>query len=255
MRKQKTKSNSKRRMTWIEGKAFYNQPRRRMRVHDNIYQAALQLHVIDAIRRSCRVDEEGLFDVCVEEVQSDGVIAGEFRLLVKLIDMTIDDKQPEKAAVILKANLRRIKEHWRREDTCHSLELFDDRYLNGSGVLALGAAITYELLDLDPAEVDEAVMGETLKAAYGRRKTQEHKRKGKELQKKLKQLLSLHEPAIRGAADRYVRFQYLFDGELERFMTSEELETEDEDELRSERYYRGWFGKFNRAYGFEPQWK
>ena len=38
-------------------------------------------------------------------------------------------------------------------------------------------------------------------------------------------------------------------------MTSEELKREDEDELRSKRYYLGWFGKFNRAYGFEPQWK
>ncbi len=251
MNRHKRRHKSKRRTAWIEGRAFHNQARPRVRLQGELHQAALQLEVIDAIRRSCEVDEEGLFDDCVEEVLGDEELAGEFKLLVKLVDMIIDDRQPEKAATILKANLGRINEYYHREDTCHSLAIFDEGYLNGNGALALGAAIVYELMDLDPVKVDEAVMGETLQAAYGRRKTREQQSRGKELQEKLKRLLSLDEGAVQEAADRYVRYRYEFNGDLKRFMTCEH-ETGD---YRSERYYRGWFGKFNGAFGFEPQWK
>ena len=237
----------KRRRLHLNGTRALFQAHPRMRVPSQSHPFMHQLHVVDAICRSSKIDTEDLYGDALREVRQEQN-AGVFADLSSLVTGTLSGEPGDKvfeAAHQLLSGMDRFHDD---DEAYASILEFNRRFLNNNGHVALFMSLILEAAALNPAEMDAHRGGEALVAAYGQRRTQGHKRLGSQLQRRVKRLPSIDEPGFIEAADRYVRYRYLDNGSLPAYTKRQELE----GNVRSGSYLRKWFEKFDKAFGFPP---
>ena len=217
----------------------------RMRVVDVMLPYLHQTHVIRAITHHPEIDKEDLYGQALRGLRHGNngkalSVFGEF--VPKATSATpLDDKSYAPVRRLLSNGLQQVDEH-----TCTIIREFNRRYLNDKGMSALLALLTFDAADLDPAAIDVSRGGQALEATYGPRKTRQAKELGEQIQLRIKKLMSSDEAATIEAANRYVEYRYIHDGNFSTYKKCRELK----DEPSIHRYYRGWFRKFNKALGF-----
>lgn len=223
------------------------QVRPRMRVPEEMLDHTYRFYTVDAVRRHPEIDQENLYEKALQELVQDetaDVLADLSTSIEALLSGGLKGKELETSRRILDRASRLDSS----DDAYPSIAEFNRRYLNENGIIALLTLLIFDAADLDPVAIDTYRGGETLLAAYGPRKTQQHKRTGTALQAMLKQFPSVDESATREAADRYVEYRFLDGGSLPDYI----IRTELAGDPRGNTYLRGWFKKFDQALGFPP---
>ena len=225
------------------------QARTRMRTSKILYPAALQVHVVEAIRDSDAIDKDDLYGKVlreVREVEGAQAVVGEVASIVKGIATGTSRGIDIKLVEATRAKVRRL---FVEAAVCiPSAEVFNSRFLNGNGLGALAAAITFDLLDLDPGEFDASVGGVVKEAAYGPRQTRRQRRWGPKFQRLLKTYESVEEDAIRHAASCYLVYRYRCEGRWRDYEVRMELAGQPSGGSQM----REWFRDFDEAFGFPP---
>ena len=237
----------KRHRLQLKGMQGRFQLRSRMRVPRVSLPFMCQLHVVDAIRRSSEIDTEDLYGKALREVshgQNALVLADLSTLVAGAMSGEPDGKVLE-AAERTYSGLGRLEGG---DDAYPNIVEFNRRFLNSKGHTALLNVLVLKAAELDPAEIDAFRGGEALVAAYGPRRTRQHKKLGAKLQRQIKQFDAMDEPGTMEAADRYVKYRYLDNGSMPAYRRRQELE----GNARNYSYLRNWFGKFDQALGFPP---
>ena len=223
------------------------QARGRMRVPGRSRSFMYQVHVVDAIRRSGEIDTADLFGNALRDIThgQNSIVFAELSSLV----MGAISGEPVgnvlEAAGRAMSGLGRLEED---DDAYANIVEFDRRFLNSNGLMALLNVLILKAAELDPAAIDAFRGKASLVAAYGPRKTRQHRKLGVQLQSQIKKFDVVDEPATMEAADRYVEYRYLHHGSLPDYKRSQELE----GNARHDNYLRKWFRKFDQALGFPP---
>ena len=220
------------------------QLRSRMRVPSPMIPAMYQFHVIQAIRRNPEVDKEGRYSKALGDVTS-GRNREAFDRVFKTIEQAMTGTRARRKRKLLLMDSRWLEVN---EDARLNINEFNSRFLNNTGAGALLMALTLDAIPLDPIAIDTFRGGDAINAAYGERRTQEQKRVGVALQQQLKQFGVLDEPATEDAADCYAEYRFLYGGDFPDYVREKELE----GTARSEKYYRVWFKRFDKALGHLP---
>ena len=203
-----------------------------------------RIYVVDAIRRHPEIDSENLYEKALLELiqgETSDVLADLSTAIGALLSGALQGKE-QATAIRLLDRLSRLDAS---DDAYPSIAEFNRMFLNENGLVELLTVLIFDAADLDPVAIDKHRGGEALPAAYGPRKTQQHKKVGKALQGMLKQFPSVDEPATRDAADCYVEYRFLDHGSFTDYMRRAELT----GDARSESYIRRWFGKFDQSLG------
>ena len=221
------------------------QVRPRMRVPKEMLGQTYRFYIVDAIRRHPEIDRENLYEKALQELVQDktaDVLADLSTSIEALLSGALRGKEQSTARRLLDRASRLDAS----DDAYPSISEFNRRYLNDNGLIPLLTVLIFDAADLDPVAIDTFRGGETLLAAYGPRKTQQHKRTGTALQAMLKQFPSVDESATREAADRYVEYRFLDGGSLPDYIRRTELA----GDPRGNTYLRKWFKKFDQSLGF-----
>ncbi len=129
------------------------QARPRMRVPTALLPSLHQFHVIRAITRHPKIDEEGLYGQTLAEFthgnNAEAFYAfGEF--VYKVTSGTLpDDKNDAPVQPLLNIGLRDVDEH-----TCSKIREFNLRYLNDTDISALLTLLAFDAAGLDLAAID-----------------------------------------------------------------------------------------------------
>ena len=217
----------------------------RMRIPPMLLPHVHQVHVINAIRANNQVDSDGLYARALDDVvhgENAAVFADVARLIEKVVTGKLKGLEVETAVRTL-SGLHRIDLD---DESYPNLRLFNHRFLNNSGLNALVTVLISDAAQLDAVTIDQYRGGENMSAAYGPRRTRQHKKMGKSIQALLKQFTAVDEPATREAAERYVEYRFLDHGNLLNYMRRAELD----GSSRSERYLRKWFRYFDDAFRY-----
>ena len=217
----------------------------RMRIPPILLPHVRQVHVIHAIRANAEIDTDNLFARALDDVthgQNASVFAGVATFMEKMVTGKLRGSEFAEAIAIL-SGLHKIDLN---DESYPNVRLFNRRFLNDRGLIALVTLLVTDAAELDTAAIDRFRGGETLSAAYGQRRTRQQKVVGKNTQELLKLFAPLDEPAMKEAAERYVSYRFLHNGDLADYMKREQLE----GNRRSERYLRQWFQKFDDAFGY-----
>ena len=223
------------------------QARSRMRVPSYMIQSTHQLYLVEAIRRNPAIDTDGLYFQALRDIII-GNNKAVFADVAEFVDRVVSGKlkgNRQAAAVKTLLGVHRLN---RAVNAYFNISEFNRRFLNDKGLFALLTILVLDAMNLDLVAIDTFRGEEGLSAAYGPRETQQQKRSGRELQKRLKQFAALDEPATVEAADRYVEYRFLDQGSLPDYKKRTELE----GNPRSDLYLRQWFRKFDKALGYLP---
>ena len=224
------------------------QQRHRMRIPQSMLEITYQMHVVEAIRRNHEIGEDDLYGRALADLtQRDNltVFTDLSELITGVTSGRLKGQEIDAAARVMHGAER--LEH--DDDAYPSITEFNNRFLNGRGLVALlNILMMRDAAKLDLDVVDKFRGGEALLAVYGPRRTRPQKRLGVGLQTILKQLPTVDESATMEAADRYVEYRFLDHGSLPGYKRRRELE----GDSPSDRYLREWFGKFDRALGYRP---
>ena len=221
------------------------QARPRMRVPPDLLQHTYQIHVIEAICRNPEIDENDLYCRALKDI-THGDNSAIFADVSELIEREVAGKligNKLDAAKRVFSGLRRLNAD---VDAYQNIFEFNRRFLNDRGIFALSTMLIRDAARLDLVAIDTFRGGETIAAAYGPRRTQRHKKLGRDLQQRLKQFAALDEPATAEAADRYVEYRFLDHGNFPGYKKGKEFE----GDIPSDKYLRGWFRKFDKALGY-----
>ncbi len=223
------------------------QVRSRMRVPEEMLDHTYRFYIVDAIRRHPKIDLENLYEKALKELVQDetaDVLADLSTSIEALLSGALKGKELATACRLLdRASSLNSSDH-----DYPSIAEFNRRYLNDNGLIPLLTVLIFDAAELDPVAIDTYRGGETLLAAYGPRKSRQHKRTGTALQAMLKQFPSVDESATREAADRYVEYRFLDGGSLPAYIRRIELA----GDPRGNTYLREWFRKFDQSLGFPP---
>ena len=223
------------------------QVRSRMRIPREMLDHTYRFYVVDAIRRHPEIDRENLYGKALQELdqgETSAVLADLSSSIGELLAGELKGKEVTAANRLL-TSARRLDSG---DDAYPSIVEFNSKFLNENGLIALLTALIFEATKLDPVAIDTYRGQDALLAAYGPRRTQQHKRLGKTLQGLLKQFPVVDEPATKEAADRYVEYRFLDQGSLTDYIRRTALA----GDSRSDSYIRRWFRKFDQSLGFPP---
>ena len=217
----------------------------RMRIPHILLPHVHQIYVINAIRDNKQVDPDDLYARAIGDFVR-GKNGEAFAELGGLIERSVTGKivGSEVDSVIL--TLFALQKLDLRDEDFPNVQLFNHKFLNDRGIVALVTVLTFDAAQLDAAAMDRFRGGENLTAAYGPRRTRQHKETGKSVQELLKQFASVDEPAYREAAQRYVEYRFRDLGNFQRYLARAELS----GNPRSERHLRDWFRRFDDALGY-----
>lgn len=219
----------------------------RMRVPIEARPFALQLHVVRAVRRNRELNAEASFRRALEDLkrgQHSQVLVEVGTLIRQAVAKELEGREVAAATRVL-ARLGSLDDG---DGVCPQIEAFNRDFLNGNGIDALLWMLVIEAADLDLVAIDEYRGGADLQAAYGPRRTRADKRRGVQLQARLKALTSFDETAMTNAADQYVVYRHLDHGRFPDYMRRAELA----GLPFSERSLRKWFKDFDKALGHSP---
>ena len=200
---------------------------------------------VDAIRRHPEIDRENLYGKSLHELdrgESSAVFAKLSSSIGELLSGELKGKEATTATRLLDA-----ASHLEADDGIYpSIVAFNRKFLNENGLIALLTLLVFDATKLDPMAIDIYRGGNVLTAAYGPRRTRQHKNLGKTLQAMLKEFPVVDEPATKEAAARYVEYRFLDQGNFTDYMRRTELA----GNPRSDSYLRRWFRKFDQSVGF-----
>ena len=219
----------------------------RMRVPIEARPFALQLHVVQAVRRNRELNGEVPFRNALEDLKrgQHSQMLDEVGTLIRRIVAKELEGEEVGAATELVERLGALDDG---NDVNPHIEAFNRDFLNDNGLDALLWMLVVEATDLDLVAIDEYRGGKDLQAAYGSRRTRALRGRGKELQVHLKTFASFDETAMTNAADQWVVYRHLDHGRFPDYMRRAELN----GLPSSERNLRRWFNDFDRALGYSP---
>ena len=223
------------------------QARPRMRVPHLFLPPAYQVNVVKAIRRNNEIDGDDLYGHALEDLvqgENSAVFAELSALIKGVVSRQLNGSEKDAAERFL-SGVNRLNDN---EDAYPNISRFNKRFLNDRGLPALVTVLVVDAVNLDLPAIDTFRGGETLAAAYGPRRTRRQRILGKRLQAQLKRYPVVDEPAMKEAADRYVEYRFLDQGNLADYKRRSELA----GNPRSDRYLRNWFKKFDESFGYPP---
>ena len=216
----------------------------RMRIPTEMLSATYQLHVIQAIRRNPEVDKDGIYAKALQDIAG-GQNPAAFDRVRKCIDEVLANPKSKRNRKRLLADSRWLNQD---DDSYPNIVEFNRRFLNDQGLGPLLTVLVLEAMQLDTVAIDAFRGGDAVTAAYGKRQTQEQKRLGERLQQVLKRFETSDEPAAKEAADCYLEYRFLRDGNFPGY----KRQVEQEEAARHEEYYPTWFRRFDEALGYPP---
>ena len=216
----------------------------RMRAPIKARPFTLQWHVIQAIRRRSEIaNGESLYQDALRELLNGSVaeVLDDFDAWAKgIVSGELQGKEKEEGIRIIdKAN-----ELVNPDEEYPNLAKFNREFLNSSGQLALIYSLVVDAADLDLVALDKYRGGSSLQAAYEHpKRTQAVKREGKRIQALLKRLFLFDEDAMSDAADWYVIYRHVYQGNFHEYT----IKAEQDDSSFSEGHDRRWFRDFDDA--------
>ena len=217
----------------------------RMRAPIEAKPFALQGYVIQAIRHSPEISSgDSAYQNALKDLLKASVteLIGDFGNWANgLVSGELQGRELEIAIQILDKGYGTVN----LDEEYPDIAKFNREFLNGNGQLALIYSLIIDAADVDLVAMDKYRGGASLEAVYGPRRTQAAKREGKRIRGLLKRLASFDEPAMMAAADEYVVYRHVCQGQLPIYKRREELAGRS---LSSRR--RKWFRDFDNALGY-----
>ena len=219
----------------------------RMRVPTELRPFALRVHAVQAVRCNQEIKGESCFRAALADLdrgQNFQIFDEVATLMKQIVAKELEGKELAAATGLL-AKLGTLDDG---DEAYPHIEAFNRAFLNDNGLDALLWMLVVQATDLDLVAIDEYRGGKDLQAAYGSRRTRALRRRGKELQARLKTFASFDETAITNAADQWVVYRHLDHGRFPDYTRRAELN----GLPSSERNLRRWFNDFDRALGLFP---
>ena len=168
---------------------------------------ALKLHLIEAVRSSDKFDTEDLYgQVCNEVLSAEGVpeVLDHVHPMVNGLLSVQETAQDFVEIGEALAQIQGCFFHGPGGNSIAGAEIFNHRYLNGHGRVALATSVGFDVMGVEPSKFCAAVGREAKAAAHGSRNPRMHRRWGKTIMDILKTYRSFEEPAWRHAARLYL---------------------------------------------------
>ena len=216
-----------------------------MRVPRGFLPHVRRAHVVEALRRNPELTR-GLYRTALEEVMSNSHVMAATNHVAWALKRNQAGKVSGWSDRGVAGVKRQVWQLFHRDDEFPAAEMFNETCLNGKGEDILMLSLIFDAMNMNPASVDSK-LGHAIKhGAYAPRETRPHGRLGRWIQFLIKEHVAVDEDRMQEAADRYIVFRFICDGNLQSYMEYADVKSNS----REEKYYRTHFNAFDRAIGF-----
>ena len=212
-----------------------------------VHLEAFRIHVVVALRGNTFIDEENIYSVALDEYRNHSEAMAAATKVKQIAEMSREERiDAIDQGIGERARLDVLALSELSSEFPHAYR-FNNQLLNGKGIRALVASLTFDAMEVDPVELETSIAGKVFELVYGDLPTT---RRGRDFRRATRSFLEI-DPKLDGAAiadasERWVICRHVHSGDVPKYKRW----AEHKGNRMGDSYYQNWFPKFNLAFGY-----